>query len=162
MKFQRLLFVIMLVGLLSAAASAQTSGKVVSVAPEQPVYKVKQGSPFQLAVVIQINDGYHINSNRPTEDYLIATALKFDPLAGLRLSAVRYPKAKMQKFGFSDKPLSVYDGRAVLRVTARALPALTAGSHTLRAKLRVQACNDQLCLRPDTVEISIPIEVSAN
>jgi hypothetical protein len=162
MKFHRLLSIFILIGLPGAAASAQTSGKVVNVKPEQAVYKVKPGSPFQVGVVIEINDGYHINSNKPLEDYLIATALKVEPVDGLRLSPVRYPKAKMQKFGFSDKPLSVYEKRAVLRMTARALPSLAAGSHTVRAKLRVQACNDQLCLRPDTVELDIPIEVSAN
>ena len=123
---------------LSAAAQAQTSASVVKVKPQESVYKVKPGATFQVAVVIDIDEGYHINSNQPGEKFLIATALKLESLRGLRANAVRYPKAKMQKFKFSEKPMSVFEGRTVLRFTARALPTLAEGSHTLKAKLTVQ------------------------
>ncbi|HYP26190.1 MAG TPA: protein-disulfide reductase DsbD N-terminal domain-containing protein [Blastocatellia bacterium] len=149
-----------LVGLMSVPAFAQSSAKVVKVKPEQSVYKVKQGSAFQVAVVIDIDGGYHINSNKPAEDFLIPTSLKIQALPGLRANTVRYPKAKVQKFPFSETPMSVYEGRAVLRFTARALPSLSPGSHTIKGKLTVQACNDQACLRPQTVDVEIPLEVS--
>jgi len=147
-------------GLLSVSAFAQSSAKVVKVRPEQSVYKVKQGASFQVAVVIDIDGGYHINSNRPAEDFLIPTALKLGTLTGLRAGTVRYPKAKIQKFPFSETPMSVYEGRAILRFTARALPTLSPGSHAITGKLTIQACNDQACLRPQTVNVEIPLEVS--
>jgi thiol:disulfide interchange protein DsbD len=65
----------------------------------------------------------------------------------------------MQKFEFSPKPLSVYEGKALFKMTARALGSLAAGAQTLRGKLTVQACNNQVCLRPQTVDVEIPIEV---
>jgi hypothetical protein len=45
-------------------------------------------------------------------------------------------------------------------MTARALPSLAAGSQTLKGKLTVQACNHEVCLRPQTVGVAIPIEVT--
>ena len=142
------------------SAQAQTSASVVKVKPQESVYKVKPGATFQVAVVLEIDGGYHINSNQPADKFLIPTSLKIESLKGLRANTVRYPKAKFQKFSFSEKPMSVFEGRTVLRFTARALPTLAQGSHTLKAKLTVQACNDELCLRPQTVNVEIPLEVA--
>jgi len=158
MKFSRLLFLLSAIVCFSAPAMAQSSS-VVKVRPGESSYTVKQGASAKLELVLDIDDGYHINSNRPNDKNLIATALKFDRVKGLTLSPVAYPKAKMQKFEFSEKPLSVFEGRTPLRLTARALPTLTAGSQVLKGKLTIQACNNQVCLRPQTVDVAIPIEV---
>ncbi|MFL6214707.1 MAG: protein-disulfide reductase DsbD domain-containing protein [Blastocatellia bacterium] len=149
---------ILLVGL-SATAAAQTSASVIKLRPEQSSYRVKAGAATPVVLVVEISDGYHINSNRPADKNLVATALKFDKLAGLSVSPVIYPRAKTQKFEFSPKPLSVYEGRATFKMTARALATAAAGQQTLKGKLTVQACNNQLCLRPQTVDVAIPIEV---
>jgi thiol:disulfide interchange protein DsbD len=160
MKYSKLVFLLALFIFTCATAMAQTSASVVKVRPEQSTNKIKSGTSAQISLVLDIDNGYHINSNRPTEKYLIPTTLKLDRLSGLTVAVVRYPKAKLQKFSFSDKPLSVFEGKAVLKFTARALPSLAPGNHTLKGKLTLQACNDQLCLRPQTVDVDIPIEVS--
>jgi len=144
---------------LSATAAAQTSASVIKLRPEQSSYRVKAGAATPVALVVEIQDGYHINSNRPADKNLVATALRFDKLAGLSLSPVVYPRAKMQRFEFSATPLSVYEGKVVFKMTARALGSAAAGSQTLKGKLTVQACNNQLCLRWQTVDVAIPIEV---
>src|SRR5207237_3872897 len=127
---------------------AQGSAKVVKVSAGESVYKLKRGSSAQIAVVIEVDSGYHINSNRPAEKNLIPTSLKLERAAGISTTPIIYPKAKLQKFDFSPKPLSVFEGKSRLKLSVRALPALVAGSHTLKGKLTVQACNDQQCLRP--------------
>lgn len=160
MKKTVLFLLVLSAAFLSTTAKAQTSASVIKVTTQESVYKVKPGATFQVAVVIDINEGYHINSNQPGEKFLIPTALKIVSLQGLRANAVRYPKAKMQKFPFAEKPMSVFEGHTVLRFTARALPTLAQGNHTLKAKLTVQACNNEQCLRPQTVDVDIPLEVS--
>ena len=159
MRFRSLILSLAAVTLSSATALAQSSATVVKVHPGESSYKVKAGAPARLELVLDIDDGYHINSNRPTDKNLVATALKFDRAQGLTLSPVVYPKARMQKFEFSAKPLSVFEGKTPLRFTARALPSAPAGGLTLKGKLTLQACNNQLCLRPQTVDVEIPIEV---
>ena len=158
MKYSIWAMLLLLAGA-SVQATAQTSASVIQVRPEHSSYKVKAGAVTPLALIVEINDGYHINSNRPADKNLIATALKFDKMAGLSVSPIIYPRAKMQKFEFSPKPLSVYEGKAVFKMTARALAQLGAGAQTLKGKLTVQACNNQVCLRPQTVDVAIPLEV---
>src|SRR5262245_33576887 len=124
MRSVRLVWLVALVGCLSLSVQAQGSAKVVKVSFGESVYKIKRGGSAQIAVIIQVDEGYHINSNRPAEKFLIPTRLKLEPLTGLSPSAVIYPKATLQKFEFSAKPLSVFEGKAVLKLTARALPSL--------------------------------------
>src|SRR5438105_10384359 len=77
--------------------------------------KAQRSRVVQAAVVIDIPSGYHINSSRPLESYLIATSLKVDGPSGIRIGPTLYPRAALRKFKFSKKPLSVYEGRAALR-----------------------------------------------
>jgi hypothetical protein len=145
--------------LVPATVLAQTSASVVNAHPAVSVDKVKQASRFQAAVVLDISSGYHINSSRPSESYLIATALKLEKQSGITAGPVVYPRAQIKKFSFSEKPLSVYEGRAVLKFTATASPAVPVGNHSIRGKLTVQACNDEACLQPKTIDVEIPFEV---
>ncbi|HEY7911962.1 MAG TPA: protein-disulfide reductase DsbD domain-containing protein [Blastocatellia bacterium] len=159
MRICRAFLILFAFVMLSAGASAQTSASVVKISFGEEVHKVKRGTAKRISVVLDIDGGYHINSNRPGDKNLIATTLRLDRLNGLTLSPVTYPRGKIQKFEFSETPLSVYDGRTTLRLTARALPSLPAGSHTIKGKLTVQACDHEKCLRPQTVDVSIPILV---
>lgn len=159
MKSVRLFWLLVVVASFGSAALAQGSAKVVKVSPGESLYKLKRGGSVQLTVNIAVDDGYHINSNRPAEKYLIPTALKLERVTGLTITPVIYPKPKLQKFEFSQKPLSVFEGKAVLKLTARALPSLAPGGQTLKGKLTVQACNNQQCLRPQTIDVSILLQV---
>ncbi len=156
MKNKVLLFLFISTLLLSATALAQSSASVVKVSAGGA--KVKRGGSAVATVTLDISDGYHINSNRPGDANLRATALKIAPLPGFTFGAVTYPKGKSEKFAFSAKPLSVYEGKTVLKFTVRA--GASAGSQTAKGKLSIQACNNELCLRPQTVDVTIPIEVN--
>jgi len=100
-----------------------------------------------IQVAIQIASGWHVNSHRPSEDYLIATTVKLDPAAGVTAGEPRYPEGKPVKFAFAEKPLSVYEDRFLVEVpiTFRRLPASLSGS------VDFQACNDKQCLAPASV-----------
>ena len=158
MRLGKLILLLAIILCWSQAARAQSSASVVKVGSGEPVYKIPKGSSAPIVVTIDIEPGYHINSNRPADKYLIATALKLDRAAGISASLITYPKAKLKKFSFSPKPLSVYEGHVELRFNARALSA-AGGPQTIRGKLTVQACNDEACLRPQTIDVTLQIEV---
>src|SRR5437899_12879664 len=67
-----------------------------------------RGSSFQIAVVMKIRPGFHVNAREKSEDYLIATDLKAELPAGFNSSEVVYPKGKLETFTFSKKLLNVY------------------------------------------------------
>jgi DsbC/DsbD-like thiol-disulfide interchange protein len=149
----------LMIAFLAAGASAQDPSKAVTAKGFISTDKVRKGSAFQLAVVLDIGSTFHINSNRPLDPNLIPTKIELLPTEGVTYGAMAYPRGKNEKFKFSEKPLSVYSNRVVIKVPATATAKLPIGQQTLKAKLRYQACNDQACFPPKTVEVAIPVEV---
>ncbi len=116
-------------------------------------------SPLKIAVLAQVAPGYHINDHKPTLDYLIPTELKVDPSDQFTLKNVVYPKGKLERFAFSDVPLSVYESTVVVGALLQAGKTVPAGTYTLKAKFAYQACNDHACLPPTSVPLTVTLRV---
>lgn len=144
--------------LVPAKLPAQTAGAhVVSAEPPQDV-AARRGSEAQVALKLAVRNGYHINSNTPSEEYLIPTVLSWES-APLAVRGVTYPKGESVQYEFSAKPLLVYSG-AVTVMSRFAVPRdATPGTTTLKGKLRYQACTEKMCLAPRTLDISVPVKI---
>ncbi len=105
--------------------------------------------------------GFHVNSNKPTEGYLIPTQLLPDLPAGYKVLATTYPPGTLTKFEFSEKKLSVYEGKFTLRMKIQAPAGAPLGMTKLPLTLRYQACNDSACLPPVKIPIPLEIEIAA-
>jgi thiol:disulfide interchange protein DsbD len=101
-----------------------------------------------LEVKARLAPGWHVNSHKPSEDYLIPTAVSLDATPALTAGDARYPEGRLVKFSFSDKPLSVYEESFVVEV-----PVTWTGGppEALSGKVEFQACNDKQCLAPASV-----------
>ena len=121
--------------------------------------KAQRGRTVQAAVVIEIPSGYHINSNRPLESFLIATSLKIDAPGGVRIGPIVYPRAALRRFKFSKKQLSVYEGRAILRFSVTLPANYSGGSIEIKTRVRLQSCNDEVCFPPKNFNESMRIGV---
>jgi hypothetical protein len=149
---------------LSDAASSQVpSGRDV-VKPETYVSldPAGRGSSFQIAVVMKIRPGFHVNAREKSESYLIATDLKAALQAGFSGGEVSYPQGKLEKFAFSKTPLNVYQDTVILRVPITALASAPLGEQHIPLKLRYQACSNELCLPPVTLALDATLNVAAS
>src|SRR5712691_2230408 len=84
-----------------------------------------------LSIEGRVAPGWHINSHKPSEDYLIPTAVRMDPDPSVTAGEPHYPAGKLVKFAFAEKPLSVYEEHVTVEVplTFRdAVPRLLSGS----------------------------------
>jgi Thiol:disulfide interchange protein DsbD, N-terminal len=156
------LFILALLVLSWQAGAQVPSGKDV-VAPSEYVSfdPLARGTPFQVAVVMKIRPGFHVNAREVTEDYLIRTDLRSDVPAGFKAGEVIYPKGKLQTFSFSkDKPLNVYTDSVTLFLPLTALPDAPAGTQHLPLKLRYQACSAEICLPPVTLNLDVTLNVA--
>jgi hypothetical protein len=106
-------------------------------------------------VVAEIARGFHMNSNHPSDAYLIPTTLTTQLPGGFKLLDTIYPDGHAQKFSFSpDKPLDVYSGSVTIKLRVLAQPGATLGTIAIPMTLRYQACNDSTCLPP----VKLPVE----
>jgi hypothetical protein len=103
----------------------------------------------EIEITLKIDQGYHVNANPASLDYLIPTSVSFERLSPI---TVRYPRPLSYAPSFAGRALDIYS--AAVTIVA-AFPNGSLGTApTVRGNATVQACNDQICLPP----ANLPIE----
>ena len=118
-----------------------------------------RGRTVQGTVVMDIPSGYHANSNRPLEKFLIATQLQIEAPKGIRLGPILYPRPLLRSLKFSKNKVSVFEGHTTIRFSVTVPKSFAATSAELRGRLRFQSCNDELCFPPQTREVKMRLNV---
>jgi hypothetical protein len=122
--------------------------------------KAQRGRTIQAAIVMEIPSGYHVNSNRPLNKYSIPTALKIESPRGVTIGPVIYPRAIVRKLkAVNNEPLAVYERRAILRFNVAVPANYKGGEVVLKARLRYQSCNDEVCFPPKNHDVDLGIGV---
>jgi hypothetical protein len=116
----------------------------------------KRNASVQSKIPMTVLAGYHVNSNKPAEEYLIPLKLTWTSPGALDPGTIVYPKPAFEKYQFAEKPLSVYTGSFNLIANFKVGPQAPAGPGAATGELRYQACNDRACFRPQTVKVTVP------
>jgi hypothetical protein len=139
LKFQKLLLCATLLLTLALAlspalrAQAFAQGNVLNYTPPRKVV-AKPGAAVDSALPLDLRSGYHVNSNMPSDDYLIPLRLTWNPGP-------------------------VYTGEFQIVTHFKAAANAEPGPKTLTGKLRYQACNSSMCLPPKTLDVSLQVEI---
>ncbi len=142
---------------LPALWAQSSAGHMTAGEPQKVVGK--RNAAVESKIPLSVQPGYHVNSNKPAEDYLIPLSLTWTKPGALEPGAVVYPKPTMEKYEFSEKPLSVFTGNFDLTANFKVAPKAPAGPGAAVGRLRYQACNDRACFPPKTIEITVPYQV---
>jgi len=119
---------------------------------------VARGSAAKGTIVLSIPGGLHVNSNRPNNEYSIATTARISG-TGVKGARVSFPRGKNRKFQFSENTINVYEGRVTFPFTV-SVPANFKGNVVrLRAVVQYQACTDEICYPPKSKEITLTARV---
>lgn len=134
-----------------APSAHSANGPLVTQAVVRVSAVVKAGTDRdEVVVTLQIDDGYHVNANPATHDYLIATSVTFD---GLTPTQVLYPEATLFKPSFAPAGLKVYEGKVTLEAS---FPKGTIGTDLeISAVVSTQACNSEICLPPAKLTVTV-------
>ncbi len=147
------------------AAASNTVGEarriasvdVIKATPQQ--VDIPGGGSADTTLNLKIQNGYHVNANPPSYPYLKATELDIPSSSGISVGFISYPTPITKKFSFAEGPLAVYEGETTLKVRLKADKSAPPGTHNLAGKLRVQACDDQVCYPPGTIDVAIPVTI---
>jgi DsbC/DsbD-like thiol-disulfide interchange protein len=121
--------------------------------------KAQRGRTVQGTIVMEIPSGYHVNANRPLERFLIPTQLQIEAPKGIRVGPIFYPRPLLRSLKFSKSKVSVFEGITTIRFSVAVLRGFTGNSAELKARLRFQSCNDDLCFPPQTREVTLWLNV---
>ena len=160
-RFTRFLLVTSLLSVSATfgATPSPQSAPNIGVSGSLSVDKVRRGRPAQAVVVMEIPSGFHVHSNRPLEKFLIATQLQVEAPKGVRVGPVVYPRALRRNLKFSKSKVAVYEGRTPMRFNVTVPAGFGSDSIEVKARLRYQSCNDEVCFPPQTREVTIPIRI---
>lgn len=118
-----------------------------------PATAADAGAPNALVLAVDLSDGWHVNAHDPDRPYLIPTELIVEPPPGATVEAIEYPEPVIRELRFATGgPLRLYEGRFAIGVRLR---GATAGPIT--GRLRYQACNDETCLPPRTLPVTLTL-----
>ncbi|MDA2932799.1 thioredoxin family protein [Acidobacteria bacterium AH-259-D05] len=156
------LLLLMCLTLLGTVRAQLMSGEqLVGIETALSVDRVHPGSSFQVAVIANLEEGWHINAHQPTLEYLIPTELTLEPIEGVTFGEIQYPEGVRLQFAFAEQELDVYEGRVVIRFPVTLAPSNSPGQKVIQGNLRYQACNDQICLAPVRKDVVVPIAIAS-
>jgi len=119
----------------------------------------KRGAAVQAKIPLAVRPGFHVNSNTPSDEYLIPLKLTWKATGALEGGQIAYPKPSLEKYEFSEKPLSVFTGNFDVVANFKVAANAPAGPGAAVGQLRYQACSDRACFPPKTIEVAIPYQV---
>lgn len=148
------------VGIVQSQPAATGMGSTLDKVNIQTVAKqdtLMPGTEAQFAIILDIQEGWHLNAHNPTLDYLIGVDLSMDASDHALLSDIQYPKPLQMQFSFAQDVLDVYEGKAMVLVKMKSSNNLSPGIYNIKGNLQVQACSNKVCLPPSNVEVNFPI-----
>jgi hypothetical protein len=144
-------------GIAMAAVVSAQMAPTLTVAPPATV-KAAKGSVATISVKAVLPPGFHANSNTPTDAYLIPLTLKWTN-GPLEAGEITYPKATLEKYSFSDKPLSVVTGEFAIATKFKVPAGAPSGPSAQNGTIKYQACNDRMCFAPKTMPVTVSLNI---
>lgn len=156
LMFQNMLLFILFV--LFSNLHYSQSEEIVKLSVQSSIGEIKQGKQFTVDLIASINPSWHINSNKPNDEFLIPTVVSVKG-NGIKLVKVKYPKARELKLSFSDSPVSVFEGETKIGLTLEVQKDASIGKQRVGIVLDYQACNDVTCLPPNSASAKFEVIV---
>lgn len=126
-----------------------------------PQASVRPGEKFTAQVAAKIDYGWHIYSITQPPGGPVATSIAMaagqpfhfaGPVVGPKPQTAYDPNFEMK--------VETYEGSAAFALPIVASPAAPAGSHQIGIAVTFQACNDHLCLPPQTLHLEAPVKLA--
>ncbi len=144
-------FIIFLIGTITANET-----EILTVTPRLLTDSVTTGGSFEVAIDIRMQTDWHINSNKPADEFLIPTELRIAPSDDYRITRIVYPEQILKRLAFSDQPLAIFEGDFTIRCAGK----ITGKDEVqFSGTLFFQGCNDQICLPPREMPFYLKIPV---
>ncbi len=136
---------------------ASTRDNILIVTPPAGV-QAKVGAVTEVKLQLDLKSGFHVNSNMPSDQYLIPLELTWNR-GPLEPAEIIFPPPQLEKVSFWPQPLSLFTGTFDLTTRFKTTPAAAPGSAIVTGKLRYQACDDHECLTPKTIDVAMLVDI---
>ena len=122
--------------------------------------RLPAGDRCRIAVVLDIEPGWHINTNPACPEFLIPTTVSIRSSQGTTLESLQFPKGKPLQVEGLPEPYKVYDGKVTI-FGELVIPVAAAGQQEeFELHIRYQSCDAEHCERPRTLKFAGAVPVA--
>ncbi len=133
---------------------SQEVDEVIAVKVVSSISKFKAGQSFPITLELRIKDLFHINSEQPSQEFLLPTIVTFNDNDNLAFGTPSFPLATLKVLGLSETPLAVYEGKFYVFSTVTLGRSFQASELEISGIIEYQACNNNTCFPPDVLHFS--------
>jgi hypothetical protein len=134
---------------------------VVTVKAEPSKLTIAPGGKATLLLHLAIAPKFHINSNPASDEDFIPAEVRVSAAQGVHSGKPIYPAGQKKMFAFSPTPVSVYEGRVIVKVPLSVAAGTKPGVRVLTGTVGYQACDDNSCLMPDSVPFKMQVVIKS-
>lgn len=120
---------------------------------------VHPGGIIDVAFLLDILPGWHINGPELADPFLIPCTLLVEEENSVEVVEIYYPVPETRSYNFSEAELQVYEGKVILGARITVGDGMHQGKNMLKASFLYQACDEISCMAPETLEFEIPFQV---
>ncbi|HEX2971200.1 MAG TPA: protein-disulfide reductase DsbD domain-containing protein, partial [Tepidisphaeraceae bacterium] len=139
---------------------ADGKSSAVKVSTALDASALRAGGRAVMAVVLEIQRGYHAQSNKPLDKDLIKTEVTVEPSSAVKVGTAVYPAGEVVEYPALGK-LSVYTGRVVIYVPLEVKADAPVGPIKLKGQVDYQVCDEASCYPPQTTPITLETTIAA-
>jgi DsbC/DsbD-like thiol-disulfide interchange protein len=153
---RRLFFAAAIVACLAAAPADPVAWKL----QYPPAAPVKAGARFNVKLLAEVQEGWHLYSLKPMAEGPIPTRIWIAEGQPFSLAgAVQSPDPQVIEDPSFGMEVELYEGEAIFTLPVRVAPGASPGPQKLVVSASYQSCNNKLCLPPKTVKVELPIAI---
>ncbi len=165
-----LLFAVLLTLLTPLAGKALAQGKLPSASEDTVKVEIFPSldpipakDVFKVAVRIQIQKGWHINAHEGLPEGFIPLDLSLGQGASFELAGpIEYPLGVQKALGGVAQAFPVHENEVRVIVSLKLKGTPKGVTVRLPLQLRLQACNDKVCLRPSSLSLSTEVRLGTS
>jgi len=139
------------------AGPRATAGNGAVIAAAAALRPGDDAGEYEVDVDLVIKEGWHLNGPEPLQDELIGTQV-IGAGNGFEVTDIHYPEPRRTQVSTQSGDVLIYEGRNGISFQLR--PSRSAPEElpvSVPISIRLQTCDDQICLLPETVVLEIPL-----
>jgi thiol:disulfide interchange protein DsbD len=153
---KKLFFAAAMAACLAAAPADPVAWKLQN----PPAAPVKAGARFNVKLLAEVQDGWHLYSLKPMVEGPIPTRIWIAEGQPFSLAgAVQAPDPQVMQDASFGMEVELYEGEVEFTLPVRVASGAAPGAQKLVVSASYQSCNNKLCLPPKTVKVEVPITI---
>lgn len=123
--------------------------------------RVQAGDMLTITVAMDIDEGWHLYAQNPDAEFLVPSTVTLEADDQISIGEIAAPKPHSQVDPILQQTLNTYVGQVEFVIPVTISAHASTGTTHLLIESKIQACDEQRCLPPQTTKFSLPLQIDS-